>query len=62
MIIEIAIERQNKMKKELSLLAKGPKGTFIPKKLANIVGIEKTIVIPAKNLIATFKLLEIIVL
>ena len=38
-----------------------PKGTFIPIKDATIVGIENTIVIPAKNFITSFKLLEIIV-
>ena len=38
-----------------------PRGTFIPIKDETIVGIEKTIVIPAKNFITSFKLLEIIV-
>lgn len=38
-----------------------PNGTFIPIKDATMVGIEKTIVIPAKNFITSFKLLEIIV-
>ena len=38
-----------------------PSGTFIPMKDATIVGIEKTIVIPAKNFITSFRLLEIIV-
>ena len=37
-----------------------PRGTFIPKKDAIIVGTENTIVIPVKNFIKTFKLLEII--
>ena len=38
-----------------------PNGTFIPKNDAIIVGIENTIVIPAKNFIAIFKLFETIV-
>ena len=38
-----------------------PNGTFIPINDATIVGIENTIVIPAKNFIIWFKLFEIIV-
>ena len=34
------------MKKEAGLVAKSPRGTFIPIKEATIVGTEKTIVIP----------------
>ena len=46
---------------DISLSPKAPKGTFIPKNEAIIVGTENTIVIPVKNFIITFKLLEIIV-
>ena len=49
------------IKNEKSLSPTTPNGTFIPKKDAIIVGIENTIVIPVKNFIITFKLLEIIV-
>ena len=38
-----------------------PRGTFIPIKDATMVGMENTMVIPAKNFITSFKLLEIIV-
>ena len=38
-----------------------PNGTFMPIKDATIVGMENTIVIPAKNFMTSFKLLEIIV-
>ena len=38
-----------------------PSGTFIPIKDATIVGIENTMVIPAKNFITSFKLFEMIV-
>ncbi len=38
-----------------------PSGTFIPINDATMVGIENTIVIPAKNFITSFKLFDIIV-
>ena len=38
-----------------------PNGTFIPIKDATMVGIEKTMVIPAKNFMTSFRLLDIIV-
>ena len=48
-------------RKDSSLFPIIPNGTFIPKKEAIIVGIENTIVIPAKNFIMTLRLLEMIV-
>ena len=48
-------------KKANSKSSRKPNGTFIPKKEEIIVGIENTIVIPAKTFIITFRLLEIIV-
>ena len=59
--IEIINETIQIKKKDNSLLPIKPNGTFIPKKEAIMVGIEKTIVIPAKNFMITFRLLEIIV-
>jgi hypothetical protein len=50
-----------KMIKDKGLVSKLPKGTFIPIKLATMVGIEITIVKPARNFIIVFKLLEMIV-
>ena len=40
---------------------KNPSGTFIPKKEYIMVGMDNTIVAPAKNFITIFKLLETIV-
>ena len=45
---------------DAGLSPNSPSGTFIPKKDAIIVGTEKTIVIPARNFIITFKLFDII--
>lgn len=47
------------IKKASGLFANGI-STFIPKKLATMVGIDKTIVIDAKNFMTIFKLLEMI--
>ena len=64
-IIAIIIDKTNektiiKIKLMLDFPTK-PSGTFIPINDETIVGIENTIVIPAKNFITSFKLLEIIV-
>ena len=47
------------IKNALGLFANGI-STFIPKKLATMVGIDKTIVIDAKNFMTIFRLLEMI--
>ena len=48
-------------KKANSKSSRKPNGTFIHKKEEIMVGIENTIVMPAKTFIITFRLLEIIV-
>ena len=50
-----------KIGKALVLVLIDPKGTFIPRKEDIIVGIDSTIVAPAKNFIIMFKLLETMV-
>ena len=47
--------------KALSLPAKLPRDTFIPKKEEIMVGIDSTMVAAAKNFIAIFRLLDMIV-
>ena len=54
--IEIKVANIPIPKKAQGLLLNIPKGTFIPRKEAIMVGIESTIVIPAKNFIIMFKL------
>ena len=60
-IRERMIDNKNIMKNDKGLSLNIPKGTFIPMKLATIVGIDITIVKPARNFIILFKLFEIIV-
>ena len=60
MIKESIAEIKTKAKNDKGLSEKIPNGTFMPINEAIIVGMEKTIVIPDKNFIITFKLFEII--
>lgn len=59
--IEEAIAIITTRKNDSGFVSKSPNGTFIPIKLATIVGIDITIVNPAKNFIILFKLFDIIV-
>lgn len=57
MMIETIIMPMN----EKSLVLKNPSGTFIPKNDAIMVGIENTMVIPARNFMILFRLFDMMV-
>ena len=59
--MERIIDNKNIMKNDKGLSLNIPRGTFIPIKLATMVGIDITIVRPARNFIILFRLFDIIV-
>ena len=57
-IIDNTVDNNNRNKNASPIVAKLPNGTFIPINDEIIVGIDKTIVAPARNFITLFKLFD----